>query len=317
MLEKITLPFSIGGWDGPSTFAILMLIAFYTGTKLLPAEYKRRGLNPEAADNIVFLGVLGTLVGSKIFYIFEIWDQIFVLPGNYLFPLTHWYGFREYNDPSCQVCMESYGLWSSLFSGGGLVFYGGFLTGALFIYYYLKRNKWDLGHYYDGMAPTMAMGYAIGRLGCFVSGDGCYGHATDVRFPLLVFKYEGAMPSGVPVWNTPVIESIVSFLFFFYFFYWARNQNFKKWSLFFQYLFLHGLARLCVEFLRVNKAVFAFMKPPEIVNIPDVGRNPEFLKSYYWHGFSQSQYISLALMLVSVIFIVRGKLWEKDSSAKA
>jgi phosphatidylglycerol:prolipoprotein diacylglycerol transferase len=269
-------------------------------------------LNPEVADTVVFLGVIGTLVGAKIFYIFEIWDQIFVLPGVYWFPLTHWYGFREFNDPTCRVCQEAYGFWSSLFSGGGLVFYGGFLVGALFIFLYMKRYKLDYGKYFDGMAPTMAIGYAIGRLGCFVSGDGCYGYYTDANIPLLTFTFKGALPSGVPVWNTPVMESIISFVYFLYFHYYARFQNFKKWSLFHQYIVLHGLARLCIEFLRVNKAVIPFMKPPVLVNIPDSSGNTIFLQGYYWHGFSQSQYISLVLIVVGLVFIWKYKLWQKE-----
>jgi phosphatidylglycerol:prolipoprotein diacylglycerol transferase len=323
MLERLYIPFlsDILGFiiedqkKGISTFSICMLIAFFLGTKLLPAEYKKRGLNPEAADNIVFLGVLGTLVGAKIFYIFEIWDQIFVVPGMYMYPLTHWYGFQEFTDPSCVACRNSMGFWSSLFNGGGLVFYGGFIFGTFFIYIYLKWNEYDLGKYYDGMAPTMAIGYAIGRLGCFVSGDGCYGFKTDANIPLLTFTFTGASPSQVPVWNTPVIEAFVSFLFFIYFFYYARHQNFKKWSIFFQYLTLHGLARLCIEFLRVNKAVFPILDPPPIVNIPhSTGETSQFLANYYWHGFSQSQLISLAFILVSLAFIVKLKLWEKEKA---
>ncbi|MBL0264901.1 MAG: prolipoprotein diacylglyceryl transferase [Leptospiraceae bacterium] len=315
MIDRIPIPFLESIWGGPSTFSILMLIAFLTGSKLLPLEYKRKGLVPEAADTIVFLGVLGTLVGAKIFYIFEIWDQIFVVPGMFSYPWTHWNGFQELADPACEACKNSMGLWSSLFNGGGLVFYGGFIFGTLFIYIYLKMNQYDLGKYYDGMAPTMAIGYAIGRLGCFVSGDGCYGFHTDANIPLLVFQFQGAHPSGVPVWNTPVIESIISFGYFFYFQYYARFQNFKKWSIFFQYIALHGFARLCIEFLRVNKAVIPFIDPPQMVNIPDASGNPTFLTGYYWHGFSQSQYISIAFILVSAIFFFKMRLWEKEKVA--
>jgi phosphatidylglycerol:prolipoprotein diacylglycerol transferase len=125
------------------------------------------------------------------------------------------------------------------------------------------------------------------------------------------------MPSGVPVWNTPVIESIVSFIYFGYFQYYARFQNFKKWSLFFQYIILHGFARLCIEFLRVNKAVIPFRNPPETVNIPDPSGNPQFLQNYYWHGFSQSQYISILLILVGLLFIFKYRLWEKEQSTTA
>lgn len=323
MIDRIYIPNPFG-WGGPSTFAILMLISFLVASYILPREYRRKGLVPEHADTFIFLGVLGTLVGSKLFYIFEIWDQIFVLPGIYWEPLTHWDGFQFFNnvackdsftEEQCKIIANSYGLWSSLFSGGGLVFYGGFLTGTLFIYIFMRVNKLEYGHYYDGMAPSMAIGYAIGRLGCFVSGDGCYGFYTEVNIPILVFTFQGAHPSHVPVWNTPVIEAIISFLFFLYFQYWARLQNFKKWSLFFQYLILHGFARLMIEFLRVNKAVIPFVKPPDMVNIPDANVNPIFLKGYYWHGFSQSQYISLLLIAAGIFFIVKGKLWEKTATA--
>ncbi|MCB1141149.1 MAG: prolipoprotein diacylglyceryl transferase [Leptospiraceae bacterium] len=311
MIDRIPIPNPFG-WGGPSTFAIMMLFGFLAASKLLPKEYERRGLKPEVAENLIFLGVLGTLIGAKIFYIFEIWDQIFVLPGAYLYPLTHWDGFREFNDPSCRVCLESYGLWSSLFSGGGLVFYGGFIFGFLFISLYMKFNKLDYGKYMDGIAPSMAIGYALGRMGCFVSGDGCYGFHTDANIPLLTFTFQGAMPSGVPVWNTPVMEAFISFMYFLYFQYYARFQNFKKWSLFSQYLVLHGFARLCIEFLRVNKAVFPILPPPPIVNIPDPTGNPQFLQTYYWHGFSQSQIISLLLIFIGIGIIIKGKLWQKE-----
>ncbi|WP_061245761.1 prolipoprotein diacylglyceryl transferase [Leptospira noguchii] len=317
MIDRIPVPFLNPlfkflfnrEWDGPSTFSILMMIGFLTASYLLPKELKRRKLEPEHSDWLLLLGILGTLVGAKIFFIFEIWDQIFVetpgFDGKYIYPLTHWYGFPG-----------RMSLWDNLFSGSGLVFYGGFLFGILFITLYMKYFKLDIQSYLDAAVPSMAIGYAIGRLGCWVSGDGCYGFATDVKIPLLVFDYHGAHPSGVPVWNTPLIESIVSFLFFFYFQFWARNQNFKKFSIGAQYLILHGFARLMVEFLRVNKAVFPLTDPPSLVNIPNVEQNPAFLTQYYWHGFSQSQLVSITIILVGAFFIIKWKLWKKENTSK-
>ncbi|TGK17214.1 prolipoprotein diacylglyceryl transferase [Leptospira fluminis] len=293
-------------WHGLSTFSLLVVLAFLAASYLLPKELERRGLEPEHSDWLLILAVIGTLVGAKIFFIFEIWDQVFVetpgFDGKYLYPITHYNGFP--GRP---------GLWSSLFSGSGLVFYGGFLFGLSFVTIYVMKHKLDVKAYLDAAVPSMAIGYAIGRLGCFVSGDGCYGFATDVRIPLLVFNYDGAHPSGVPVWNTPIMESAVSFLYFAYFQGWARFRNFRKFSLGAQYLILHGIARLSVEFLRVNKAVIPFTEPPKLVNIPAADGNPEFLTSYYWHGFSQSQYVSIALILAGIYFMVRWKLWEKET----
>ncbi|TGK05314.1 prolipoprotein diacylglyceryl transferase [Leptospira langatensis] len=295
-------------WGGISTFSLMVVLAFLSASYLLPKELERRKLDPTHADWLLILGVFGTLVGAKIFFVFEIWDQVFVetpgFDGKYLYPLTHFNGFP--GRP---------GLWSSLFSGSGLVFYGGFLFGILFISLYMINHKLDVKAYLDAAVPSMAIGYAIGRLGCFVSGDGCYGFATEVKIPLLVFTYwpTSAHPSGVPVWNTPIIESFISFLYFFYFQKWARFQNFKRFSLGAQYLILHGIARLGVEFLRVNKAVIPFMDPPQLVNIPSKDGNPAFLTGYYWHGFSQSQYISIAIILVGVFFLAKWKLWEKET----
>ncbi|AXR60995.1 prolipoprotein diacylglyceryl transferase [Leptospira mayottensis] len=309
MIDRIPVPFlkQFLNWDGPSTFSILMMLGFLAASYLLPKELKRRNLEPEHSDWLLLLGILGTLVGAKIFFVFEIWDQIFVetpgFDGKYLYPLTHWYGF-----PGRMA------LWDNLFSGSGLVFYGGFLFGILFVTLYMKYFKLDIPSYLDAAVPSMAIGYAIGRLGCWVSGDGCYGFATEMRIPLLVFDYHGAHPSGVPVWNTPLIESIVSFVFFFYFQFWAKNQNFKKFSIGAQYLVLHGFARLMVEFLRVNKAVFPFIDPPTIVNIPNPEQNPTFLNQYYWHGFSQSQWVSIAIILVGTFFLIKYKLWEKETA---
>ena len=299
------IPINILGWPGPSTFSLMLMLAFLVGSYLLPKEFARKGLEPKHSDNLIFLGILGTLVGAKVFYIFEIWDQIFVetpgFEGKYLYPLTHWYGFPGQRP-----------LWDSLFSGGGLVFYGGLLCGILFIVLYFWYHKLDTKAYLDAVVPATSIGYAIGRIGCFINGDGCYGFATDMKIPLLVFNYHGSHPSGVPVWNTPVMESLMAFGYFSYFQFWARYQNFKKYSIGCQFLILHGTARLLIEFLRVNKAVIPFMKPPELVNIPDASGNPTFLTGYYWHGFSQSQYISLALIAWGVFFILKDRLWEKE-----
>jgi phosphatidylglycerol---prolipoprotein diacylglyceryl transferase len=305
MIDRIPIPNPFG-WGGPSTFSILMMIAFITASYMLPKEFKRRGLEPAHSDTMILLGIIGTLIGAKVFFIFEIWDQIFVnvpgFDGRYLYPITHWYGFP--GQP---------GLWSSLFSGGGLVFYGGLLVGFLFIYLYMKTKKLDYGSYLDSIAPSISIGYAIGRLGCFVSGDGCYGFATDANIPFFVFEFHGAHPSGVPVWNTPVMEAIVAFGYFAYFHYWARFQKFRKFSITCQWFMIHGTARLLIEFLRVNKAVIPFWEPPNMANIPDSTQNPEFLTGYYWHGFSQSQYISIALIGFGAFFFIKNKYWRRDN----
>lgn len=75
MIDRIPVPFLNPlfkflfnrEWDGPSTFSILMMIGFLTASYLLPKELKRRKLEPEHSDWLLLLGILGTLVGAKIF----------------------------------------------------------------------------------------------------------------------------------------------------------------------------------------------------------------------------------------------------------
>ncbi len=113
MIDRIPIPNPFG-WEGLSTFSLLMMLAFLVGSYTLPKELARKKLDPSHSDWLIFLGILGTLIGAKVFFIFEIWDQIFVnvpgYEGRFIYPITHWNGFP--GQP---------GLWSSLFSGGGLV----------------------------------------------------------------------------------------------------------------------------------------------------------------------------------------------------
>ena len=164
------------------------------------------------------------------------------------------------------------------------------------------------------MIPTMALGYAIGRIGCFVSGDGDYGFATDVKIPLLVFHIWRSFSSVIPVWNTPVMETLISFSFFIYFQYYAKFQNFKKLSLVAQYLILSSLARLSIEFLRLNKAVIPFFEPPVMADFPILEQRAEFLKNYFWHGFSQSQYVAIITLMIGLFLMTKNKLWQKELS---
>lgn len=64
------------GWEGISTFSILVVIAFLAASYFLPKELERKHLDPSHADWLLILGVFGTFVGAKVFFIFEIWDQI-------------------------------------------------------------------------------------------------------------------------------------------------------------------------------------------------------------------------------------------------
>ena len=71
-----------------------------------------------------------------------------------------------------------------IFSGAGFSWYGGFVAGALAVVWVFKRNKLPLGQAADIAAPALALGYGIGRIGCFLAGDATWGKVTDVPWAM-------------------------------------------------------------------------------------------------------------------------------------
>lgn len=148
-------------------YGIMMMVGFLMGGWLISLELRRRGLYDEYAGDITVAAVIGGIVGAKLWY--------WVLSGG------------------------------SLFSRGGLVWYGGFLGGFLAVMLNGWRLKVPLRWTFQLCAPALAAAYALGRIGCFIVNDD-YGRPTDlpwgVKFP------QGLPPStalnmqqqfGVPV----------------------------------------------------------------------------------------------------------------------
>lgn len=333
MIKEIPFPFSftLFGRTGVSTYSIMLMLAFLTASYLIPRELKRRGLKPEVSDWIILLAVAGAIVGSKIGFVFEIWNEIW-LPGR---PegffdklsqiLFHYRGMAD------RYPGESTGLWEALFSGGGLVFYGGLAVTFAVLYAYLRYNRLEVWRYGDAFMPSLAVGYAIGRLGCLISGDGCFGYAASVNIPVLTMVYgSGAVmnSAGVNVWNTPVIESIASTVLFLFFMYWMRFKNFRPGMMTAVFLIFNGVARFLVEFLRINDAAIPILPPPTIsVAGHDVPltyalasaehQEPLYFLNWHWYGFTQSQIVAVVMLLIGVAWIITGRLYQQDTGASA
>jgi len=129
-------------------YGIMMMVGFLMGGWLITLELRRRGLYEEYAADITVAAVVGGIVGAKVWYA--------VLNGG------------------------------SLFSRGGLVWYGGFLGGFLAVMLNGWRLKVPIRWTFHLCAPALAAAYALGRIGCFIVNDD-YGHPTSlpwgVKFP--------------------------------------------------------------------------------------------------------------------------------------
>ena len=125
----------------------------------------------------------------------------------------------------------------------------------------------------DWVAPYLALGHGIGRIGCFLVGD-CYGIPSNL--PWACSFPDGLPPTDIAVHPTQLYEMSAYFIIFIYLTF-LKNKRFYKGQIMFEYLFLAGFARFMVEFIRTN---------------------PKYL-----FGLSGAQHISILMMIAGIYFM--------------
>jgi phosphatidylglycerol:prolipoprotein diacylglycerol transferase len=155
-----------------------------------------------------------------------------------------------------------------IFSRSGLSVFGGLIFGGFAGFVCLRRWKISVRPFLDAIAPAMMLGYAIGRIGCQVSGDGDWGMAANMALKpawlpawLWAQTYEnnifGMQIPAPGVYPTPIYETLMAMGCFVLL--WAvRKHPFRAGWLFSAYLVLAGVERLLIEQIRVN-VKFAFV----------------------------------------------------------
>ncbi len=197
-------------------YGVALVCAFYVDYYLLYRELKRLNYEPKIATDIILWGAIGGIGGSKIWYLLENISQVMADPVG------------------------------TIFSGYGLVFFGGLVGGTLGVTYVLVRNKLDWLTFSDIVAPLLILGYAIGRTGCFMNGC-CYGLNTDLPWGIHIPH----LPAGVHVHPTQLYEFALGLSIFFIL--WRLRLKIKiTGQLFFTYFILAGTERFLIEFIRIN-----------------------------------------------------------------
>jgi phosphatidylglycerol:prolipoprotein diacylglycerol transferase len=221
---------------GPLTlqsFGLMMGLGFVVAGWLASKRLKEIGRPADWAYEMVFAALVGGLVGARLWSIIESWD--------------------EAKDD----------LLGSVFSGSGLVFYGGLFGGALAVLAWAKWRGVLDGKTFDLAAPGLAAAYAIGRIGCQLAGDGDYGIPWDG--PWAMAYPEGTVPTTEEVHPTPVYEAIVMGLVAW--FLWRRRNAMPPGGLFALYLVLAGAERFLIEFIRRNDEVLAGLSLAQFVAV--------------------------------------------------
>lgn len=143
-----------------------------------------------------------------------------------------------------------------IFSGSGFVWYGGLLGGTLGVSYAIHRQRLAWLKVVDCVAPALAVGQAIGRIGCQLAGDGDWGKVSDVpwamTYPYAIVGWP--YPDGVRVHPTPVYE-LIAYIAVFAVLWSMRKRSRPDGTIFWWYLLLAPAARFAIEFWRINPTV--------------------------------------------------------------
>ncbi len=244
-----------------SSYGLMMVLAFVAGNILLRKDLSdgRNGYSIEQgqtlADDLIFYAAFGGIAGAKIYYLIE------GIPSGAAADNIR--GISDIFEGIFTLSFSKISLGIQNF-GAGLVFLGGFIGGVLALTLYIRKNNLNWLNTMDWLAPLLALGHGIGRIGCFLVGDD-YGKPSDL--PWAIAFPNGIPPTDVPVHPTQLYEMTCYFLIFAYLRYFVTNQrNRFKGQIFCEFLFLHGLSRFVIEFVRVNPKYLLGLSGAQIIS---------------------------------------------------
>jgi phosphatidylglycerol:prolipoprotein diacylglycerol transferase len=217
----------------------MVALALFAGALRLSISFARYGIDPAAAERYVTAAGISGLLGARLWHIAENWRYL------------------------------KHDLFGALFASAGFTFYGGFIVAAIVLYIMARRDRIAVGAFCDALGPALALGYAVGRLGCQLSGDGDYGSATNGFWGMSYAT--GVVPTlpGERVYPTPLFESALSLAIL-----WVLSQvelsktiltqPFQRFGL---YLALISLERIAVEVFRINPTVFWRLSEAQVIGV--------------------------------------------------
>ena len=217
------------------TFGVTFALGFLVCGMVVARRLRELDKPVDWAYEIVFAALVGGLVGARAYFVIENYTQV---KGNLI---------------------------GSIFSGSGLVWYGGAIGGAIAVIAWMRWRRMLNLVAFDMCVTVLALGYGIGRIGCQVSGDGDYGIPS--KLPWAMGYPHGTVPTppGVTVQPTPIYETLAMCLLAYVL--WKLRDRVRPGAILGLYLVFSGLERLLVEFIRRNKEVLAGLTAPQLESI--------------------------------------------------
>jgi phosphatidylglycerol:prolipoprotein diacylglycerol transferase len=256
---------------GPITiysYGFMLMLAFLAGTLVATSMARRRGIAPETILDLVAYLLIAALIGARALYVFLNWDH-----------------FHDHLGEIGKI-------WT-----GGLTYHGGLLGAMLAGAWFCRRRRLPFLVLADLLMPSLALGYAIGRIGCFLNGC-CYGAPTDLPWACQFHEPPVTGPLTPPSHPTQLYSSLINLGIFGLLWLLARRAT-RPGQLFFSYLALYSIYRFGIEFLRKG-----------------------YTAQVWFAGLTQAQVGSIAILLLSLALLAwvsrpLGTQPERIETAKA
>jgi len=242
-----------------NTFGLMLWLACVAAAFVLDRGFRRAGLQADAVGMVAVAAIAG-IVGAKLWHVV---------------------------DSPIEFRMQG---WSVLWDTAGFAWFGGLVFGISALMFQGRRAKIGGLRTLDLAAPAAAIGYGIGRIGCFLSGDGCYGIPTNLPWGMSFPHGIEPTPPFVRVHPTPLYELAAGLLIGAWL-WWRGGKQRGTGAILGEYLVLSGMARFLVEFVR---------------------RNPKVL----W-GLSNAQLASAGSVLAGIVLVVLAATRTSAAPAEA
>jgi len=232
------------------TYGLFVALGFITAIWFTKRNAKFYGVPDQIVSDLFFTVLISALAGARILYVLI--------------------NLNAYKDNFFDV----FKIWN-----GGLVFFGGFLGGALGAIIFLKIKKMDIWKTADVIAPGLALGHSVGRFGCLFAGC-CYGKPSDLSIALTFTNPDSLAPLNVPLQPTQLYMIASNFILFLILLAIQRRKSFNG-MVFLSYIMLYSLFRSIIEFFR-----------------------GDFRGNFIFDFLSLSQGIGLLVSCVALIFMI-------------
>jgi phosphatidylglycerol:prolipoprotein diacylglycerol transferase len=243
---------TIGSFFLP-TYGVLVALGFLAGLWVTVRLARKSGMSGELITNLAVYCALGGLIGAKILMIIFDWGD-------------------PQKPPIFSVAtLQAAGVWQ-----------GGLVLAILVAILYIRQNKLPFLETFDAFAPGVALGHAIGRIGCFAAGC-CWGNECSLPWAVTFHNPEAAELTGVPLGKAlhpSQLYEMLTELALFGFLYWRYGRPHSPGKIMGMYLVLSSIARFLIEFTRYHEQGLHF-------------------------GLSLTQWISIPLALGGVALLMR------------